>query len=230
LGEARRDGTYELLLTTPLSPSDIVSGQFKALGLHFRRVMRAVLGLEIAMMLAGLAIRNWTGSALFVYGVVWMLLLLWAVDQTRDWQATSLVLWVSLNCGRPAHSVWRTTGLKSWSWVWVLLNLQLLSSKLPTFPTGSTFEVVFASIVGGLLLLVFLGKWMMNMGKATHAAKKWEQRLVSEFREIAREPLPDPHDPRFKKWDGRERFPWGWGVVQEQLHERLVRRLNGPVL
>jgi hypothetical protein len=71
---------------------------------------------------------------------------------------------------------------------------------------------------------------MMNMGKATHAAKKWEQRLVSEFREIAREPLPDPHDPRFKKWDGRERFPWGWGVVQEQLHERLVRRLNGPVL
>jgi ABC-type transport system involved in multi-copper enzyme maturation permease subunit len=229
LGEARRDGTYELLLTTPLSPSDIVSGQFEALGLHFRRVMRAVLGLEIAMMLAGLAVRNWTGSALFVYGVVWMVLLLWAVDQTRDWQATSLVLWVSLNCGRPAHSVWRTTGLKSWSWVWVLINLQFLSSKLPTFPTGSTFEVVFASIVGGLLLLVFLGKWMMNMGKATHAAKKWEQRLVSEFREIAREPLPDPHDPRFKKWDGRERFPWGWGVVQEQLHERLVRRLNGPV-
>jgi ABC-type transport system involved in multi-copper enzyme maturation permease subunit len=228
LGEARRDGTYELLLTTPLSPSDIVSGQFEALGLHFRRVMRTVLGLEIAMMLAGLAMRNWTGSAMFVYGVVWMVLLLWAVDQTRDWQATSLVLWVSLNCGRPAHSVWRTTGLKSWSWVWVLLNLQLLSSKLPTFPSGSTFEVVFASIVGGLLLLVFLRKWMLHMGKAAHAAKNWEQRLVSEFREIVREPLPDPHDPRFKKWDGRERFPWGWGVVQEQLHERLVRRLNGP--
>jgi ABC-type transport system involved in multi-copper enzyme maturation permease subunit len=229
LGEARRDGTYELLLTTPLSPSDIVGGQFEALGLHFRRVARAVLGLEIAMMLAGLAVRSWTGSALFVYGVVWMILLLWAVDQTRDWQATALVLWVSLNCGRPAHAVWRTTGLKSWSWIWVLFNLQFWFAKLPTFPTGSTFEVVFVSLMGGLILLVFLGKWLLNMGKATHAARQWERRLVAEFREIVREPLPDPHDPRFKKWDGRGRFPWGWQLVQDQLHERLVRRLTGGV-
>ena len=48
--------------------------------------------------------------------------------------------------------------------------------------------------------------------------------LVREFREIGREPLPDPTDPRFKKWDVHERFPWGWGLVQQQLHERLARR------
>ena len=230
LGEARRDGSYELLLTTPLKPSDIVWGQFEALGWHFRLVTRTVLGLEIAMLLGGLAVRSWTGSALFVYGVVWMILLLWALGQTRDWQATSFALWVSLNCGRPAHAVWRTTGLNSWSWIWILFNLQFLFSKLPTFPTGSTFEVVFASIIGGLILVAFLGKRVLNMGKATHVAKHWERRLVSEFREIVREPLPDPQDPRFKKWDGRERFPWGWALVQEQLHERLVRRLTGRVL
>lgn len=48
--------------------------------------------------------------------------------------------------------------------------------------------------------------------------------LFREFREIVREPLPDPSDPRFKKWDVRERFPWGWEMVQHQLHERLARR------
>ena len=41
---------------------------------------RTVLGLEIVMMLAGLALRSWTGSALFVYGLVWMMLLLWALE------------------------------------------------------------------------------------------------------------------------------------------------------
>jgi len=50
-----------------------------------------------------------------------------------------------------------------------------------------------------------------------------QTRLVREFREIVREPLPDPSDPRFKRWNVRERFPWGWGLVQQQLHERLAR-------
>ena len=36
-----------------------------------------------------------------------------------------------------------------------------------------------------------------------------EGRLISEFREIVREPLPDPSDPRFKSRNVRERFPWG---------------------
>ena len=35
-----------------------------------------------------------------------------------------------------------------------------------------------------------------------------EARLINEFREIVREPLPDPNDPRFKKWNVHDRFPW----------------------
>ena len=57
-------------------------------------------------------------------------------------------------------------------------------------------------------------------GFATNCAT----RLVREFREVVREPLPDPTDPRFKDWDVEERFPWGWAMVQEQLHERLARK------
>jgi hypothetical protein len=36
-----------------------------------------------------------------------------------------------------------------------------------------------------------------------------ETRLIGQFRDIVREPLPEPSDPRFKKWLMRERFPWG---------------------
>jgi hypothetical protein len=191
---------------------------------HFRRVTRAVLGFEIAMMLAGLALRGWTAAALSVYGVIWMVLLMWAWDQSWQWRSSAFVIWASLNSGRPAHAVWRTTGLNSWSWIWILFNARFLFSKLPAFPTGSPVEVVLVSIVGGIVLISFLGKWALNAGRTRNFGKNWERRLVSEFREIVREPLPDPHDPRFKKWDMRERFPWGWDLVQQQLHERLVRR------
>ncbi len=224
LGEARRDGVYELLLTTPLDPSDIVWGQFVALRWLFQPVARTVLGLEIVMMLGGLALRSWTGSALLVYGLVWMMLLLWAFGLGWRWRATSFVLWVSLNCGRPAHAVWKTTSLKSWSWFWIVFNLQFLLSKLSTFPTGSTMEVVLTSIYAGLFLLGCLGSWVFNAGKTHNVGINWERRLVTEFREIVREPLPDPHDSRFKKWTGRERFPCDWDLLQERLHESLVRR------
>ena len=147
LGEARRDGSYELLLTTPLDPSDIVSGQFEALRWHFRLVTRTVLVLEFAMMLAGLAGRPWTGSSLYVYGAIWTVLLSWAWSQSWQWWETSLVLWVSLNCARPAYAVWRATGLTWWCWLWIPANLQLLFAKLPTFPTGSQGEVWFVSFI-----------------------------------------------------------------------------------
>ncbi len=227
-GEARRDGAYELLLTTPLDPSDILRGQFEALRCHFRLVARAVLGAEAAMMLGGLALRSWTTSSLYDYFVVWMLLALWTLHLGSQWRANSLVLWVSLNCGRPAQAVWRSTGFRSWFWfLMVFGNFQFMLAKLPTFPTGSTLEVVLTSIYGVLFLIGGFASWVFRIGKSYNAWSNWERRLVYEFREIVREPLPDPHDPRFKKWDGRERFPWGWELVQAQLHERLVRRLAG---
>ena len=224
LGEARRDGSYELLLTTPLDPSDIVSGQFEALRWHFRLVTRTVLGLEFAMMLAGLAGRNWTGLSLYVYGAFWTALLSWAWSQSRQWRGTSYALWVSLNCGRPAHAVWRTTGLTSWSWLWIPFNLQLLFAKLPTFPTGSKGEVWFASFIL-VMVAVPLALWALfgvqpKIGRASSVWRSSERKLVSQFRDIVREPLPDPDDPRFKKWNPQERFPWGWELEQQVFAAR----------
>jgi hypothetical protein len=224
LGEARRDGSYELLLTTPLDPSDIVSGQFEALRWHFRLVARTVLGLEFVMMLAGLAGRNWTGSSLYVYGAIWTVLLSWAWSQSRQWQATSFVLWASLNCARPAHAVRRTTGLTWWSWLWIPANVQLLFAKLPTFPTGSKGEIWLVSFIL-VVVVVPLGLRALFAGKTRsgwvrQVSGGWERRLVSAFRDIVREPLPDPDDPRFKNWNPGERFPWGWDLEQHLFAAR----------
>ena len=223
MAEPRRDGTYELLLTTPLQPSDVVWGELEALRWHLQPVLRAVLGLEVLMLLAGLVVRGWSAPALAVYLTLWLFLLWWTRSLERNWRRVLLVMWISLNCGRPAHAVWRSSGFNTWSWIWILFNLRNLNgsfSQLPAFPTGSTVEL---ALVGGgalIFLIVLLAKRTVFRDEAN----RWEHRLGLEFREIVREPLPDPTDPRFKKWDVRERFPWGWGLVQQQLHERLVRR------
>ena len=73
-------------------------------------------------------------------------------------------------------------------------------------------------------VLIWLIAMLVKRNKLTDGANHWERRLTLEFREIVREPLPDPTDPRFKKWDVGERFPWGWGLAQHQLYERLARR------
>ena len=226
IAEPRRDGTYELLLTTPLQPSDVVWGELEALRWHFRPLLRVVLGLEAVMLLAGLVARGWSGAALTVYFTIWASLLYWTSSLGRRSQRLLQVMWVSLNCGQPAHAVWRSSGLNSWSWLWILFNLNNVKggfSLFPTFPTGSLVEVALVSGGALILLLVVLVKRNGFWDGANH----WERRLALEFREIVREPLPDPTDPRFKKWDVRERFPWGWEMVQHQLLERLSRRQGG---
>jgi ABC-type Na+ efflux pump permease subunit len=50
---ARREGSLELLLTTPLRPDEIVEGQAAALRAQFRPVRLALLGLFALMMLGG---------------------------------------------------------------------------------------------------------------------------------------------------------------------------------
>jgi hypothetical protein len=159
-------------------------------------------------------------------------------------------MWASLNCGRPAFAVWATSG-RAWIWPVVvnlivnLYNLRFLGRGLYTFPTGSPLEVVLASIFAGVWLWIWLLKFFIIDRSPNAHDFKWdneamvfvqrrpgfergfgncEERLIREFREIVREPLPDPSDPRFKRWRVQERFPWGWQIAQHQLLERLGRK------
>jgi hypothetical protein len=216
IGFARRDGSYELLLTTPLKTGQIVDGQVAALRWRFRRLCRVALAVEIMMMLAGLCMREWTLSSLAVYLIVWGALLVWAWQQSWNFGRTALSMWAGLNSARPLLSVWRTTGFTSWVWIWILFNLRHGLAGLAGFPFGSYGELFVVSLIAIVIFLLFL--------RSFSEANVHRERLKAEFREIVREPIPDPRDSRFKQWNIRERFPWGWEMAQEQLHERLIRR------
>jgi ABC-type transport system involved in multi-copper enzyme maturation permease subunit len=244
VAQPRRDGSYELLLTTALPPGDIVWGTLEAVRIRVRPVADFVLLLNGLMMVVGLAIRPWTPASLMVYLLLWIALLAWTLSIGR-WQSGLLrVMWVSLNCARPALAVWRSSGLNTWSWIWIVFNLQSLGRQFGNFPTGSTIEIIVISCVVVGVLVSWLGNvyskkhpsmhqlkwnpqkstWLPGHGLRDSAGQQSASRLIAEFREIVREPLPDPTDPRFKRWNVRERFPWGWEIVQQQLHERLARK------
>ncbi len=249
VGGPRRDGAYELLLTTPLDPSAIVWGTVDALQWRFRTLADFVLGLEAFMMLGGLVVRPWNVRSLIVYLLIWVLSMAWTRSIGRSWSRVFPVMWVSLNCGRPAHAVWRASGLNSWSWIWIAIDIPIfvngpMGRAFQRFPTGSLFELVFVSSIAAIWLVSWLPKALLgdkgrvadmrwdahdqvwlprDSSKMEALARRFEIRLIREFREIAREPLPDPSDPRFKKWNVQERFPWGWEMTRQQLHERLAR-------
>jgi ABC-type transport system involved in multi-copper enzyme maturation permease subunit len=246
IAQGRRDGAYELLLTTPLTPGHIVSGALEALRLHFRALANFVLLLNALLMLGGLTTRRWSVATLVVYFISWLFLLSWSWSLGRRISRVLLVMWVSLNCGRPAHSVWRISGLKSWYWVWIVIDVPILGPGFQRFPTGSRGELMFMSCLV-LFWLIWLAshssvravyvrdlKWdseaavgsdrLLTILSQPAGALKWDSevvvgfeggegilgtRLIAEFREIVCEPLPDPSDPRFKKWNVRERFPSG---------------------
>jgi ABC-type transport system involved in cytochrome c biogenesis permease component len=215
-GFARRDGSYELLLTTPLLPGQIVDGQVAALRCRFRHVCLVVFALELTLMLVGLCLRTWNSSSLSVYFIVWGGLLFWAWQQSWNFGRTALSMWAALNSGRPLHAVWKASGLSSWVWIWILFNLRHLLFGLASFPSGSVTELFFVSVFVIIAFSLFL--------RSFNETNVYRERLKAEFREIVREPIPDPRDSRFKQWNIRERFPWGWELALDQLHERLVRR------
>lgn len=250
IGQPRRDGAYELLLTTPLGPRAIVWGQFHALHWQFRRLGNFVFAMNAFMMLAGLAVRKWPAGALVVYFCIWLFLLIWSWRVTHSWPGVVPAMWASLNCGRPARAIWSASRNKwiYWVWIWNFSNSGLWSRGGQPFPPGSIFEVVMAVFLTTIFLILILTRhFFPDRGQFQDSewdaqAKAWIRspyslgsdgsqddrslcaRLIREFREIVREPLPDPHDPRFKKWNPRERFPWGWELMQHQLVERLGRK------
>ncbi len=244
IAQARLDGAYELLLTTPLNPDEIVRGTLETLRWHFRALANFVLCLDVLMLLVGLMARRWTTGALAVYSVIWLCLLAWTWSLGHRWPRVLRVMWASLNCGRPAHAVyavWRASGLNWWAWIWVLFNLRNLSLGSQQFPTGSFRQVAWVSFFA-LLWLAWLtwGSCKRLRGvdelKLHPLAIFWiegasgicETRLVGQFRDIVREPLPDPSDPRFKKWNLRERFPWGPGTGPPAAATAITVRHQGP--
>jgi ABC-type transport system involved in cytochrome c biogenesis permease component len=199
----RRDGTLELLLTTPLSPQEMLSGQIAALDQQFRTVKRGLCGLMLMMVLAGFLCRSFTGLGIVSYLAVWSVFFVWCLRSA--YRSVPLPMWVAANCGRPLYGAFRKGGGWNRAWMfyycWIVENVfGSLAGRTRTFPSGSIVEMyVVLGVVSWVLLFMFANRKSSN---------SVAQSLVSQLRLIAQEPLPDRNDPRFKQWkDIRTRFP-----------------------
>jgi hypothetical protein len=200
MGRERRDGALELLLTTRLTPDEIVEGQLEASVRQFRKPRLAALGFFLTLMVLGLFIRPWNALAVVAYVMIWAILCYFVIATPRN--AIVTTIWVALNSGRPAYSVSRLHGSKFF-WLWALYNLYRAGASFGNrgvqFPAGHIVEIAIISVVGFVVLFGAL--------KERGSPQLWHM-LRFDMRRIAQEPVPDPDDPRFKKWkDIRQPFP-----------------------
>jgi hypothetical protein len=202
IGEDRRNGTLELILTTLLTPNQILAGQLDALEEQFRVVRRALCGIFLLMALAGLVMRSWTPSALILYVAIWSLF--FSFSLRRSTGQNTLTLWVALNTGRPAFAVFRSQNF-GWQWIWIFYNASRIRSALGSsataqFPTGSLAEYCAFGFVAFLMCLVYAVRWKNPA--------LLRERFIDNMRSIAQEPVPGPQDERLKRWkDVRELLP-----------------------
>lgn len=203
----RRDGILELLLTTSLSPQEIVEGEVAALSAAFRPLQFVAFALCVLMMAGGFAARPWWNTrAAIEYIAVWCVLCAWSLKDSTV--SVLRVMWAALNTGRPAYSVFRWAG-RRWIWIWALYMLRDLFTSgfggpTPGFPTGSIVEFAMVCTIG-IPMGVFYYLWLAAQPDIERDLRR---RLTMEMRLIAIEPLPDPHDPAFKKWDGVRRLQY----------------------
>jgi hypothetical protein len=199
----RRDGMLELMLTTPLTPEEMLSGQRAALDQQFRTVKRGLCGLMLLMALGGFLCRSFTVPGFVSYLAVWSIFFVWCWRSAH--RNVPLAMWVAANCGRPLYGAFRKGS--AWNRIWMFYYFSMMANALGsiagrtrTFPSGSIVEMfVVLGVVFWILLFMFANRKSSN---------SIAQDLISQLRLIAQEPLPDRNDPRFKQWkDIRTRFP-----------------------
>ena len=212
IGQDRRDGHLELLLTTPLATEEIVSGQMAATREQFRPLRYGILGLFTLMLLGGLFTRFWPVHALVNYLLVWCFFIGWCFWPVSN--RVPLAMWIGLNTGRPMMAVSRNRS-NMWGWIWLVFNARSLYRSLAGrtihFPAGTAMETFIIAIV---LLVVFIIAKLMQAD-----TPGMRDRLTSQMRFIAREPVPAHNDPRFKNWNMRERLP---GSAFDRMSEFAV--------
>jgi hypothetical protein len=232
IGDSRRTGTLELLLTTPMSHLDFVRGQLVALREQFAPVIRVLLVINGGMVIAGLVARRWEATSLVLYLLIWAGLIFWTFSLAYGNRRSSLVMfWDALVCGRPAYVVLRQLGVENQLlgliylvFVGGQLIRALAGAGFRRYPTGSMGEWVFLILV----LLAWFVIWRSNLKRL----QKVEDRLAIRFRTIAAVPVPEPSDPRYKHWKSGEPFPdmftdYLVGRVLQQVREREEQTRTG---
>ncbi len=202
IGNNRHAGNFELLLTTPLTPAQILAGHLDGLRQQFRPLRLMVLGLYLLMLLMGFLIRKWNVASVPLYLLIWGVFCFWILRPGI--QRLKLTLWVAYNLGNPTAALLRIQRQFTWQWVWILFNLRSIIShwnrSVAQFPRGTMSEWFLVVGLGFLILIVTA---MKLKDPAT-----FHERFVRSIREIAQQPVPDPSDARLKQWkDLRDPMP-----------------------
>ena len=217
MAQDRRDGALELLLTSPLTPTEILDGHKAALDEQLKPLKLILSGLLALLALAGCFAHGWTKEGVVSYLAVWFIFFLWCWRTAR--RSAPMTLWVAANPGRPLYSTIRTLrGSRSnWGVYWlVLMSNSFLgfSGRARSFPNGSTLEMVVV-----LCAVVWVLVFTLASQRSSDAASRL---FAAELRFIAQQPLPEHTDPRFKEWpDLLKPFPFSdtTGKVDEQKHQ-----------
>ena len=200
VSEDRRSGALELLLTTPLEVKQILQGQRQALRNEFRSLLLTVLVMNAV--LAGVAIAArplWDILALTAFLECWCVVGC-LVKFCLGSSTVSLVMWAALNSGRPLFVIRKVVCPPMTLVAIGYFGYSLGKRGLMDFPTGSYDELWV--ITGILAIAIVLAVFASLGGEDGHA-----RRLRKNFRFIAEQPVPDPSDPRFRKWDPAKPFP-----------------------
>lgn len=200
LAEARQQGLLELVLTTELSPKEFIMNLESGVQTLYMRLY-LLMNLATALLcLAGSTLRPLDSMATTAYVIVWAWVFCFLYCSFYGKKDRSF--WIALNLGRPSYSV-------SQLWMPALIMLTYQSINLfylrtsgsyaffSKFPWGNAEEMVlliFGSVVG----LALTNASFDDFTKDT---------LLSNFRAIAAEPIPDSNDERIAKWDRTKPFP-----------------------
>lgn len=194
----RRNGAFNELLGTPVSPESIVDGHVLGtlqLTRRFRITSGAICGV---VWCAGLLARDWIPLAFVSYAIIGGTLLAFTLSPgSKGLYVTFRRAFVTGRFGASFGSGARSALLGN---LYNIINMyrffraMLRTGKLPDFPSGGNLEFAIVLAVAAVVLLVWRG---IAFGQSPTRAM-----MIGEMRQLAEEPpLPDD-DPRLKGWDG----------------------------
>ena len=201
MGRERRDGTLELLLTTPITATEIVDALLVAPARQLRAPRYVALAFFVIMMIAGFFVRPWNAAAIAAYLMVW-LILCWLV-MARPRNTLVKVIRVALVSGRAGFALYRThyhgyVWLMSMSFNFYNVAVNFGNTSIQ-FPKGNALEVISVTFIGIVVAVV---------AYVAQEPPELLNTLRREMHSVAQEPVPDADDPRFRKWkDIKQPFP-----------------------
>lgn len=196
-GDDRQRGGFEVLLTTPLSPKEIIEGQSEGLLVQFRKTWCMVVAFDLLVASSNFLRGSWDTSKVLIYSIMWtLLIMLW---YSVHLETAARAMWISLWTGRPGYAAIQAMRAKIWGLFWLWFLTQVPFRRNVPFHSGEM----------AALLLFVVAIMFATFGRRGSLRDK----LVREFTDIVSAPIPPRGNKIFKKWDPQKIYPPSrWGI------------------